>query len=89
MALTKEKKTTVVKKFQRSEKDTGSDDVQIALLTTRINELTKHFAVNKKDHHSRLGLIKMVERRKRLLNYMQTTYPERYQKIIKELELRK
>lgn len=89
MSLTKEKKTTVVKKFQRSTKDTGSCEVQVALLTTRINELTKHFETNKKDHHSRLGLIKMVETRKRLLAYLQRKDSDKYKALIKQLDLRK
>lgn len=89
MSLTKEKKTAVIKKFQKSAKDSGSCEVQIALLTTRINELTQHFKTHVKDHHSRFGLIRMVERRKRLLKYLEREYPVRYQTLIKELDLRK
>ncbi len=89
MSLTKERKTDVVKKYQRTAKDTGSCEVQVALLTTRINELTKHFEAHKKDHHSRLGLIKMVEQRKRLLAYLQREDSDKYKALIKQLELRK
>ncbi len=89
MSLTKEKKTAVIKKFQKGAKDSGSCEVQIALLTTRINELTQHFKTHVKDHHSRFGLIRMVERRKRLLKYLEREYPARYQTLIKELDLRK
>lgn len=89
MSLTKEKKTAVIKKFQKGAKDSGSCEVQIALLTTRINELTRHFKDHVKDHHSRYGLIRMVERRKRLLKYLEREYPDRYKALIKELDLRK
>lgn len=89
MSLTKEKKTAVIKKFQKGAKDSGSSEVQIALLTTRINELTRHFKDHVKDHHSRYGLIRMVERRKRLLKYLEREYPDRYKTLIKELDLRK
>lgn len=89
MSISKEKKTAVIKKFQQGVKDSGSSEVQIALLTTRINELTSHFKAHVKDHHSRFGLIRMVERRKKLLKYLEREYPARYQTLIKELDLRK
>ncbi len=89
MPLTKEKKSDVIKKFQKKINDTGSCDVQIALLTERINELTGHCKVNKKDHHSRYGLIKLVGQRRRHLNYLARTDRKRYEKILEELDLRK
>ena len=89
MSISKEKKTATIKKFQRTKNDSGSCEVQVALLTSRINELTEHFKLHKKDHHSRRGLIQMVENRKRLLVYLERESPERYKKIITELELRK
>lgn len=89
MPLNKEKKTTTIKKYQRGKTDTGSCEVQVALLTTRINELTEHFKTHKKDHHSRRGLIRMVEQRKRLLVYLEFEDPERYKKLIGQLDLRK
>ena len=89
MSTVKEKKAGIIKKFQRGAKDSGSCEVQIALLTTRINELTHHFKAHVKDHHSRFGLIRMVERRKKLLKYLEREYPARYQTLIKELDLRK
>ncbi len=89
MPLTKEKKTEVIAKFGSNPTDTGSPEVQIALLTTRINELSPHFNANKKDHHSRMGLLRMVGRRRKLLDYLQEKNVDRYRKIIQELELRK
>ena len=89
MALQKEVKESVVKSFRRSELDTGSSEVQIALLTTRIKDLTEHFKVNKKDNHSRRGLIRLVNRRRKLLDYMKRTKPEVYTKLIGELGIRK
>lgn len=89
MPLTKEQKLDVIKKYGAKPNDTGSPEVQIALLTTRINELSPHFSANKKDHHSRMGLLKMVGRRRKLLEYLQEKNVERYRKIIQELELRK
>lgn len=89
MTISKEKKTQVIKKHQTAKNDTGSCKVQVALLTQRINELTEHFKTNMKDHHSRFGLIRMVEKRKKLLKYMQRENPEQYQALIKELDLRK
>ena len=89
MALAKTKKKEVITKHKISKNDTGSDEVQIALLTERINGLSGHFSKNVKDHHSRYGLIKMVSRRKRLLKHLQSESPEKYQKIIAALDLRK
>lgn len=87
--ITKEKKAEIVKKFGRTPEDTGSPEVQIALLTERINELNAHLAVNKKDHHSRRGLLKMVGSRRRLLSYYQKKDLEGYRKLLGELGLRK
>ena len=82
-------KEAIVKKFQRAPMDTGSSEVQVALLTGRIKELTEHFKLHKKDHHGRQGLIRMVNRRKKLLTYLRNTQPDIYIKLIGELELRK
>ena len=89
MVLDKEKKAEIIEKFKRVEKDTGSPEVQIALLTERINYLTEHMKKHKKDHHSKLGLLKLVSRRRRLLAYLRRKDFERYRKLIKELGLRK
>ena len=89
MPLTREEKTGVVGKFQRSAQDTGSPEVQIALLTTRITGLGEHFAANKSDHASRRGLLKMVNQRRKLLDYLKSRAPERYQEIITRLGLRR
>ena len=89
MTLTKEAKQEIVGKHGRSEEDTGSAEVQIALLTARINELTEHLRTHPKDHYSRRGLLKLVGRRRRLLAYLRDNYPERYQTIIAELGLRR
>jgi len=89
MALEKTKKKEIISKYKISKNDAGSDEVQIALLTERINGLSGHFAKNVKDHHSRYGLIKMVSRRKKLLKHLQSETPEKYQQIIARLELRK
>lgn len=89
MPLTKETKKKVFSQYQKSKNDTGSAEVQIALLTERINSLEQHFAANSKDHHSRFGLIKMVSRRKKLLTYVRNESPERYKDLITRLELRK
>ena len=78
-----------IAKYGRSEGDTGSPEVQIALLTARINELTEHLKVHKKDHHSRRGLLQLVGQRKNMLNYLKDTDIERYRAIIAALELRK
>jgi small subunit ribosomal protein S15 len=82
-------KSETIEKFQTHEKDTGSSEVQVALLTSRILELTEHFKVHKKDHQSRRGLLKLVGQRRRLLEYLKRQSLSKYQQIIKELELRK
>jgi small subunit ribosomal protein S15 len=87
--MTKEEKSGLIKKYGNSEKDSGKAEVQIALLTQRINDLTEHFNVHKKDHHSRRGLLTMVGKRRRLLNYLMKKDIGRYRSIIKELNIRK
>lgn len=87
MALQLDKKLEIIKKFALHEGDTGSPEVQIALLTERINELTEHLKDHKKDNHSRKGLIKMVGKRRRLIEYLKSVEPERYTKLAKELQL--
>lgn len=82
-------KTEIIAKFQHAEGDTGSAEVQIALLTARINGLTDHFREHKKDNHSRRGLLKMVSRRRKLLDYLKRTNVESYRKLIDALGLRK
>ena len=77
------------KQFERHEKDTGSSEVQVAILTKRIEHLTEHLKANKKDHSSRFGLIKMVNARRKLLDYLQRTDEPRYQSLIKELSIRR
>ncbi|HEA47073.1 MAG TPA: 30S ribosomal protein S15 [bacterium] len=89
MVLEKEEKKEIVAKYRLNEKDTGSPEVQIALLTERINSLTEHLKTHKKDHHSRRGLLKMVGRRRRLLDYLVGRERARYERIIQELGLRK
>ena len=89
MPLTKEQKQEIVSRYGKSPTDTGSPEVQVALLTTRINELSTHFGKNVKDRHSRVGLLKMVGKRRKLLEYLQETSVERYRKIIQDLDLRK
>jgi len=89
MALLKEEKQQIIKHFKTSELDTGSSEVQIGLLTVRIKQLTEHFKVNKKDHHSRLGLIKMVNRRRKLLDYLKRKDVSKYKSVIKDLGIRK
>jgi len=89
MTMTKEEKQRLIKKYQVHEGDTGSPEVQIALLTERINGLMSHFDKHKKDHHSRRGLLKMVGQRRSLLNYLKRKEIDRYRKIISELGLRK
>ena len=89
MAITKEQKSEIIKKYGKDAKDTGMPEVQIALLTARINDLTPHFEKFTKDHHSRVGLLKMVGKRRRLLDYLQEKNIERYRKIIAELQIRK
>ncbi|MDD7267662.1 MAG: 30S ribosomal protein S15 [Lachnospiraceae bacterium] len=87
--ITKEKKEEIVKAFARSEGDTGSAEVQVALLTARINELTAHLKEHAKDHHSRRGLLKMVGQRRNLLGYLKKVDIERYRVLIERLGLRK
>jgi len=89
MPLTTEQKTELVSKFRRGPNDTGSPEVQIALLSERINGLTGHFASHKGDHASRRGLLKMVAQRRRLLDYLKANAPERYTAIVAELGLRR
>jgi small subunit ribosomal protein S15 len=89
VSLTKEKKREIVKRFETHAGDTGSAEVQIALLTERIETLSKHFDQHKKDNHSRLGLLKMVGKRRRLLNYLREHKPASYRQVIKELGLRR
>lgn len=89
MALTKEQKVAVVAEYGKNEKDTGKTEVQIALLTSRIVELTEHFKLHKKDHASRRGLLKLVGQRRKLLKYLSRTELDKYREIIKKLNLRK
>jgi small subunit ribosomal protein S15 len=89
MTLTQEDKLEIVSKFGKAERDTGSAEVQIALLTRRINELTEHLRAHRKDHHSRRGLLMLVGRRRRLLNYLQRKDLEGYRSLIRELGLRR
>ena len=89
MTLTKEEKLGHVAKFGKSENDTGSPEVQIAMLTQRINQLTEHLRTHKHDHYSRRGLLKLVGRRRRLLDYLQRNNLEGYRALIKELGLRR
>jgi small subunit ribosomal protein S15 len=89
VVLTPEQKSEVIGKFQRKEQDTGSAEVQVALLSERIRYLTEHFKVHVKDHHSRRGLLKLVGQRRRLLNYLKRKDVERYRALIKELGIRK
>ena len=89
MALTKEAKQDLITKHGRNETDTGSPEVQIAMLTTRINQLTEHLRAHKHDHYSRRGLLKLVGRRRRFLNYLQKHNLEGYRALIKELGLRR
>ena len=87
--ISKEAKASIIEKYKRDEKDTGSPEVQIALLTQRINELTEHLKVHKKDNHSRRGLLKMVGKRRNLLNYLAKKDLNRYRQIVEKLGLRK
>ena len=89
MTLTKEAKQEIFKKHGRKESDTGSPEVQIAMLTQRINDLTEHLRTHPKDHYSRRGLLKLVGRRRRFLNYLQKNDLEGYRALIKELGLRR
>ena len=87
--ISKEMKSEIIEKYKRDEKDTGSPEVQIAILTERINELTEHLKVHKKDNHSRRGLLKMVGKRRNLLNYLAKKDINRYREIVANLGLRK
>jgi small subunit ribosomal protein S15 len=89
MALTKEQKLEIIGKHGRTNTDTGSPEVQIAMLTKRINDLTEHLRTHKKDHYSRRGLLKLVGQRRRFLNYLQRENLESYRALIKELGLRR
>jgi small subunit ribosomal protein S15 len=89
MALTKEEKLEIIGKHGRTQTDTGSPEVQIAMLTKRINDLTEHLRTHKKDHYSRRGLLKLVGQRRRFLNYLQRENLESYRALIKELGLRR
>ena len=89
MALVATRKTEVVTKYRRHDKDTGSPEVQVALLTERIAYLTEHFKTHKKDHHSRRGLLKLVGQRRRLLDYLRTVDAARYKALIDQLGIRK
>ena len=89
MAQTTAQKAEIIEKFAQSKGDTGSPQVQVALLTARINELTEHFKVNPKDHHSRRGLLQMVGKRRNLLNYLAKKDIERYRENVEKLGLRK
>ncbi len=89
MTITAEKKAKLIKEHGREKGDTGSPEVQVAILTTRINNLTDHFKSNNKDNHSRRGLLQMVNKRRSLLDYLNSTDSERYEALIKKLGLRK
>lgn len=88
MSLTAEQTSKIIAEFGRVPNDTGSPEVQVALLTARINELRTHFDTHTKDHHSRRGLLKMVSRRRKLLDYLKSRSPESYKKLIERLGLR-
>jgi small subunit ribosomal protein S15 len=89
MSITKERKQEVVTNFRRRESDSGSPEVQIAVLTSRINTLTEHLRTHKKDYGSRRGMLMMVSRRRRLLDYLKRINPEQYLEMLRRLELRK
>jgi len=89
MSLAGEQKQTIIEDFKRGDADTGSPEVQVALLSARINELTEHFNTHKKDHHSRRGLLKMVNNRRKLLDYLKEKDHERYREVITRLSLRR
>jgi len=89
MSITKEKRLELVKKYGEKETDSGKTEVQIAILTTRISNLTEHLKTHKKDHHSRRGLLKLVGKRRSLLDYLKKNELERYRSIIKELGIRR
>jgi small subunit ribosomal protein S15 len=89
MSLSSENKSTVIAEYSRGEADTGSPEVQVALLSARISELTGHFGEHKKDHHSRQGLLKMVNKRRKLLDYLKSKDQDRYRELISRLGLRR
>jgi small subunit ribosomal protein S15 len=89
MSLNSENKSKIVAEYARGDNDTGSPEVQVALLSARISELTEHFGEHKKDHHSRQGLLKMVNKRRKLLDYLKDKDQDRYRELIKRLGLRR
>ena len=89
MSLSGAQKTGIIEDYKRGDADTGSPEVQVALLSARINELTEHFDTHKKDHHSRRGLLRMVNNRRKLLDYLKAKDHERYREVIKQLGLRR
>ncbi|HTU25488.1 MAG TPA: 30S ribosomal protein S15 [Pirellulales bacterium] len=89
MSITKERKQGLISDYQRGEGDTGSPEIQIAILTTRVGEVTEHLRTHKKDYASRRGLLMMVSRRRRLLDYLKQVDPQRYLDIIRRLDIRK
>ena len=89
MSLSGQEKTTIIEGYKRSDSDTGSPEVQVALLSARINELTEHFNQHKKDHHSRRGLLRLVNNRRKLLDYLKDKDHERYREVITRLGLRR
>ena len=89
MSLSSENKSKIVADYARAENDTGSPEVQVAMLSARISELTEHFGEHKKDHHSRQGLLKMVNKRRKLLDYLKGRDQDRYRELIKRLGLRR
>lgn len=89
MGLSVEQKKEIMSQFKRHDNDTGSPDVQVAILTKRINDLTEHFKIHKKDHHSRRGLLMLVGQRRRLLNYIKDRDIKRYRELVQALNLRK
>ncbi len=89
MSLSGAQKASIIEEFKRGEADTGSPEVQVALLSARIDELTEHFTKNKKDHHSRRGLLRLVNNRRKLLDYLKTKDNERYRAVIERLGLRR
>jgi small subunit ribosomal protein S15 len=89
MSLSSEAKAKIVTDYGRGDADTGSPEVQVALLSARISELTEHFGEHKKDHHSRQGLLKMVNKRRKLLDYLKSRDPDRYRELISRLGLRR
>lgn len=89
MSLAKDQKENIISQYKLHDHDTGSPEVQIALISERLNILNSHFQVHKKDHHSRRGLLKLVGQRRKLLSYLKTTNQERYEKLVQQLGLRK